>query len=59
MLETLPEGGSYPGFVFARGGAARRGRGRVRAAHARLQFRIESLVMAPSGRLAYFAGVGM
>src|SRR5262249_10243517 len=38
ILESLPEAGSYLGFIFARGETARDAEAAVRAAHARLTF---------------------
>lgn len=40
LLETLPEAGSYLGFIFARGTTARRAEESVRAAHTALTFDI-------------------
>jgi biotin carboxylase len=40
ILESLPEAGSYLGFIFARGDTARDAEASVRAAHARLHFDI-------------------
>jgi biotin carboxylase len=44
LLEPLPEAGSYLGFIFARGESARDVDAAVRAAHARLQFTIDSTI---------------
>ena len=38
LIEPLPEGTSYLGFIFARADAAREAVAALRAAHARLQF---------------------
>jgi len=40
ILESLPEAGSYLGFIFARGETARDAEAAVRGAHARLDFEI-------------------
>jgi biotin carboxylase len=40
ILESLPEAGSYLGFIFARGATARDAEAAVRAAHARVHFDI-------------------
>jgi hypothetical protein len=44
LLEPLPEAGSYLGFIFARAETAADAEAAVRAAHARLQFRIEPAI---------------
>ena len=44
-LVPLPEGKSYLGFIFARGGAPGDVEAALRAAHARLRFRIDRAVM--------------
>jgi len=49
ILESLPEAGSYLGFIFARGATARDAEASVRAAHARLHFEI-SRDIAIAGR---------
>jgi len=41
LLEPLPEGASYLGFIFARGDAPSTVESSLRAAHARLQFAID------------------
>jgi biotin carboxylase len=41
LLETLPEAGSYLGFIFARGGTSEYAERAIRAAHAQLEFQIE------------------
>jgi hypothetical protein len=41
VLVPLPEGRSYLGFIFASGPSPDDVEGSLRAAHARLQFRIE------------------
>jgi hypothetical protein len=38
LLETLPEAGSYLGFIFARGASAADAEASVRAAHQKLRF---------------------
>jgi biotin carboxylase len=43
-LVPLPEGASYLGFIFARGETPRRVEECIRAAHARLEFRIAALL---------------
>ena len=49
LIEPLPEGASYLGFIFARADQPEEAVAAVRAAHARLQFRIDaSPSMAPS-----------
>jgi biotin carboxylase len=40
LLETLPEAGSYLGFIFARGATAARAEASVRQAHERLRFAV-------------------
>ena len=42
ILESLPEAGSYLGFIFARGRTARQAEASVRAAHRCLRFEISS-----------------
>jgi biotin carboxylase len=50
-LETLPEAGSYLGFIFARAATAAEADAAVREAHARLSFTIDSrVVVAGVGR---------
>jgi hypothetical protein len=41
LLQPLPEGASYLGFIFARAAASRDAVAAVREAHARLTFRID------------------
>lgn len=41
LLETLPEAGSYLGFIFARGATAEDAERAVRAAHSALRFQID------------------
>jgi hypothetical protein len=41
MIEPLPEGASYLGFIFARAEDSARVAGALRAAHAALRFAIE------------------
>jgi biotin carboxylase len=41
LIEPLPEGASYLGFIFARAGEPEQAVAAIRAAHARLQFRID------------------
>lgn len=49
LIEPLPEGASYLGFIFARADQPEEAVAAIRAAHARLQFRIDpSPSMAPS-----------
>ena len=48
LLETLPEAGSYLGFIFARGATAEEAEAAVRAAHQQLRFAI-SRELAVSG----------
>lgn len=49
LIEPLPEGASYLGFIFARGDGPEEAVAALRAAHARLQFRIDPPpAMAPS-----------
>ncbi len=40
LLETLPEAGSYLGFIFARGATAAAAEAAVRAAHQKLTFAV-------------------
>jgi hypothetical protein len=40
LLETLPEAGSYLGFIFARGATPRDAEQSVRAAHRKLAFAV-------------------
>ena len=50
ILESLPEAGSYLGFIFARGETARDAETAVRDAHARLYFDIaKEIAVAPAG----------
>jgi len=48
LLETLPEAGSYLGFIFARGDTSSEAVGSLKRAHALLQFDIASAI--PVGR---------
>jgi biotin carboxylase len=49
LIEPLPEGASYLGFIFARADQPEEAVAALRAAHARLQFRIDtSLPVAPA-----------
>jgi len=41
LLEPLPEGDSYLGFIFARAGKPQAAVGALREAHARLRFEID------------------
>jgi biotin carboxylase len=51
LLETLPEAGSYLGFIFARGSTPDHAEGAVRAAHAALQFQIDDeIAVKPAGQ---------
>jgi biotin carboxylase len=45
LLVPLPEGHSYPGFVFARAATAREAVGAVREAHRRLAFRLDASLL--------------
>ncbi len=45
LLETLPEAGSYLGFIFARGGTAEYAERAVRSAHAKLAFHIDDEIV--------------
>ena len=42
MMVPLPEGASYPGFIFARGETAEEVGGALRAAHLQLNFQIST-----------------
>jgi biotin carboxylase len=44
LLEPWPEGHSYPGFIFARGANAEDVTAALRAAHARLRFRLDRAI---------------
>ena len=49
LIEPLPEGASYLGFIFARADEPEEAVAAIRAAHARLRFRIDpSPAMAPT-----------
>jgi L-aminoacid ligase-like protein len=49
LIEPLPEGASYLGFIFARAEEPEDAVAAIRAAHAQLQFRIDAPPsMAPS-----------
>jgi hypothetical protein len=49
VLETLPEAGSYLGFIFARGATAADAERSVRTAHATLAFSIAKDLLSPAG----------
>jgi hypothetical protein len=48
-LVPLPEGSSYLGFIFARGGSADAVESALRAAHAFLEFRIGTALPVVGG----------
>jgi len=49
LLEPLPEGGSYLGFIFARGSSPAEAERSVRGAHARLEFSIARELTVAAG----------
>jgi hypothetical protein len=49
LLERLPEAGSYLGFIFARGADPGDLVSALKAAHARLRFRIETALTIVGG----------
>jgi hypothetical protein len=49
LMEPLPEGASYLGFIFARAEQPEQAVAAIRAAHACLQFRIDSEVRLVGG----------
>jgi biotin carboxylase len=49
LLETLPEAGSYLGFIFGRGATSEQAEGAVRAAHAALEFQIDDEIEVKAG----------
>jgi hypothetical protein len=49
LLETLPEAGSYLGFIFARAPRAELAEAAVREAHARLTFTIDPPIAVRAG----------
>ena len=49
LLEPLPEAGSYLGFIFARADTRGEAEAAVRAAHAHLQFRIDTPIDVTTG----------
>jgi biotin carboxylase len=51
LLETLPEAGSYLGFIFARGATADYAERAVRAAHSALEFQIDDEIAVNAGQV--------
>ena len=49
MLETLPEAGSYLGFIFARGATPGAAEAAVRQAHGKLSFGISAEIAVSRG----------
>ena len=49
LLEPLPEGASYLGFIFARAPNSEIGRRRIKGSHARLRFEIAAPIALVTG----------